>query len=56
MILSKILYLEHRHNAGMLLIVLQHNAVVSENFEKCIQIFPATRSRMYKVDKNGNIL
>ena len=44
------------HNAGMLLIFLQHNAVVSETFEKCMQIFPATRSRMRKVDKNENML
>ena len=35
---------------------LQHNAVVSENCKKCLQILPATRSRMYKVDKNGNRL
>ena len=27
-----------RHNAGIILIFLQHNAVVSENCEKCIQI------------------
>ena len=44
------------HNAGIILIFLQHNAVVSENCEKCMQILPATRSRMYKVDKSGNSL
>ena len=44
------------NNAGIILILLQHNAVISENCEKCMQILPATRSRMYKVDKSGNIL
>ena len=45
-----------RHNAGIILIFLQHNAVVSENCDKCRQILPATRSRIYEVDKSGNIL
>ena len=31
-----------RHNAGIILIFLQHNAVVSENCENCMQILPAT--------------
>ena len=38
------------HNAGIILIFLRYNAVGSENCEKCMQILPATRSRMYKVD------
>ena len=33
-----------RHNAGIILIFLQHNGVVSENCEKCMQILPGTRS------------
>ena len=49
------------HNAisgasGIILILLQHNAVVSENCEKCMQILPATAARMYKVDKSAKIL
>ena len=57
-ILSIILYLEHiRHNAGIILIFLQHNAVVSENCETLMQILLVTRSRtMFKVDKSGNNL
>ena len=39
------------HNAGVILIFLQHNAIVSE---KCMQVLLATRSRMYEVDKSGN--
>ena len=35
--------------------ILQHNAVVSENCEKCIQILPAPRCQQL-VDKSGNIL
>ena len=35
---------------------MQHNAVVSENCEKCMQILPATPARMYPVDKSANIL
>ena len=31
----------------------EHN---TENCQKCMQTLPATRSRMYKDDKNGNIL
>ena len=34
-----------KHNAGIILIFLQHNAVISENYEKCLKILPATRSR-----------
>ena len=45
-----------RGDAGIILIFLQHNTVVSENCEKSKQILPATRSKMYKVDKSGNIL
>ena len=39
------------HNAGIIPIFLEHNASVSENCERCMQIIilPATRSRMYKV-------
>ena len=49
------LYLEL--NADIILIFLQYNAFVSENYDKCMQILPATHSRMYyKVDKSGNIL
>ena len=44
------------HTDGIILIFLRHNAVVSENYEKCMQILPATHSRMYKVDQSGNIL
>ena len=47
----------NRHNAGIIYTnILQHNAFVSENCDKCIQILPATRFRMCKVDKSGNIL
>ena len=35
---------------------MEHNAVVSENCEKCMRILPANPARMYKVDKSGNIL
>ena len=46
-----------RPNADIILIFLPHNALVSENYDKCMQIVPATHSRMYyKVDKGGNIL
>ena len=45
-----------RHNTGIILIFLQHNVVVSENCERCMQILPATRSRMYKVDKRNSRL
>ena len=45
-----------RHNADIILIFLQYNAVVSENCEKCMQILPTTPARMYKVDNNANIL
>ena len=41
-----------KHNAGIILIFLKQRAVLSENCEKCIQILPATHSRMYKVDKS----
>ena len=37
------------------MIFLQHS-VISENCEKFIQILPATRSRMYNVNKRGNTL
>ena len=42
--------------SGIILIFLQHNAVFSENCEKCMQILPATPARMFKVDKSANIL
>ena len=29
-----------RHNAGIILIFLKHNSVVSENYEKFMQILP----------------
>ena len=38
--------------ASIILIFLEHNASVSEDCERCMQILPATRSRMYKVDKS----
>ena len=44
-----------RHNVGIILIFLRHNAVVSENWEKCMNILQAARSTMNKVDKNRNI-
>ena len=44
MILSIMLYLEHQHIAGIILIFLQHNTVVSENCEKCMQTSFATNS------------
>ena len=42
-----------KNNAGVILIFLQYNAIVSE---KCMQILLTTRSRMYENDKRGNIL
>ena len=42
-----------------MLIFLQHNAVVSENCERCMQILPATSALeyiMYKVDESGNYI
>ena len=44
------------YTARTTLIFLQHSAVVCENCERCMQILPATRPRMYKVDKSRNIL
>ena len=52
MILSIMLYPEHQHIAGIILIFLQHNDVGSENCEKSVQILQATRLRKYKVDKD----
>ena len=43
-----------RHNACIIQIFFQHNAIVSE--KKCMQILPATRSRMYKVNKGRNVI
>ena len=40
----------------MIQIFLQHNAVVCENCEKCMQTLIVTRSRMYKLDKSGKRL
>ena len=53
---SIIFFWSTRGDACIILIFLQHNTVVSENCEKSKQILPATRSKMYKVDKSGNIL
>ena len=39
-----------RHNAGIIQIFLEHNAVLS--VKRCMQILPATISGMYKVDKS----
>ena len=38
---------------GSLAKILQHNAVVSKKWDKCMEILPATRPRMYKVDESG---
>ena len=43
-----------RHNAGIIQIFLEHNAVLSE--KRCMQILPATSSGIYKVDKSRIIL
>ena len=49
-----------RHNAGIICTNIFSRIkpllLGKKNCEMCMQNLPATRSRMYKVDKSGNIL